>query len=66
MALVMKCDRCGKYFDYDKNKNSSNAIKIIQYRDTYKSSFNYMNEFDLCPDCIDAVYRCLDEGSRHD
>ena len=64
MALVMKCDRCGKYFDYDGIK--SNAIKIIRYRNTDKSSFNYMNEFDLCPDCMSTVYHCLDANSKHD
>lgn len=64
MAKASRCDRCGKYFDYDEIK--SNAIKIIRYRNTDKSSFNYMNEFDLCPDCMGTVYHYLDVNSKHD
>lgn len=64
MALAMRCDRCGQYFDYD--GNTPNAVKVIQYRNTDKASFTYMNEFDLCPGCMNVVYHSLDGDSKHD
>ena len=64
MALVMKCDRCGKYFDYDGNK--PNAINVIKYNNTDKLSYNYINKFDLCPDCMGVICRCLAGEFKHD
>ena len=54
MAVAMKCDRCGKY--YDNNEATRQRItnigdsKIIAMKYVYHNTS--ANRFDLCDDCV--------------
>lgn len=60
MAVVIKCDRCGKEIrqtvaDGVTFNGSTDRIKIGTQFD-YDISFTVENVFDLCPDCRAAFY----------
>lgn len=62
MAWATKCDRCGKYFDY--NSDSSDAVALMTYD---RSKDRYMveeEEYDLCPDCVKSWISWFNEKRR--
>ena len=55
MAWAMKCDRCGKFFDY--NLDDCCAMAYLIY-DVLKTKHSIDGEkYDLCPDCIESLGR---------
>lgn len=57
MALVKKCDRCGKY--YDKNiEHKQNINGRLYYEDGMCFTVDEVNtDFkDLCDDCLDKLH----------
>lgn len=67
---AMKCDRCGKYYDYyfkrevnGKNVRSQNSISLY-LKDDYG---NWADKkcYDLCPECMDKMVDFL-EGRNDD
>lgn len=60
MAVIVKCDRCGKEIrqtaaDGVLFNGSTDRIKIGTQFD-YDNSFSIKDVFDLCPDCRVAFY----------
>ena len=51
MALAMKCDRCGKYYEYC--YKDINAIALLTY-DAGKDKYCDKIRFDICPDCAES------------
>lgn len=50
MAWVVKCYRCGEYFDKESNKMSGSAFLTYKY---VKGRYNIdSEEHDLCPKCV--------------
>lgn len=51
MAFAMKCDRCGKYYEY--RPMAISCVALIPYR-IGKRECRSKEEFDLCPDCVES------------
>lgn len=70
MSSAMKCDRCGKYYDYyfkrevnGKNVNSQNCICL--YLMTRYGDLSDKQRYDLCPECMAKLKEFL-AGSDYD
>lgn len=57
MSYAMKCDRCGKYYDYyferevnGENVRSQNGI-FLYLKDKY-GNWGEKEHYDLCPECM--------------
>lgn len=61
MAWAMKCDRCGKYYEY--RPMATSGIALIPHR-IGKNECRIEGEFDLCPDCIESFNNWLMEGKN--
>ena len=49
MAKALKCDRCGKFFEYDVDHKVKNFI-VFGYRNFSMEESHIIN--DICPDCM--------------
>lgn len=54
--MALKCDNCGGYFDLSRRANS---IDII-HKDR-NSNVNLVDRMDLCPACLAAVMKALED-----
>lgn len=63
MAAAKKCDRCGKLYElYDVPDkqifgHNINGVDLTHDHD-------YIKEFDLCPDCMEALLVWLKNGKK--
>lgn len=56
MAIALKCDICGKYYDfYDNGYNTMSLSRRDLDRVSRMGSYK-----DCCPDCIEAIKNCID------
>lgn len=53
MAWTKKCDICGRFFNYDADKNNEDFIGIAER--TMSGMTAPRAAFDACPECISAV-----------
>jgi len=65
MSYAMKCDRCGKYYDYyferevnGENVRSQNSI-FLCFKDKY-GNLGEKEYYDLCPECIAKLKEFLE------
>lgn len=65
MAMAMKCDVCGKFFD---NKNDAGYIEYyilslacvgLRADGDHRCSY-HRDEYDLCPVCVEKIRELLD------
>ena len=55
MALVKKCDRCGKFYEaYNTAKDSENINGIMTLNLDDQRKYYSHDPLDLCPECKDA------------
>lgn len=60
--ISLKCDRCGKHYDYTSKDNDANGVITIK---TYKpvedlrEDCGIIDVMDLCPDCVKDLYSFL-------
>jgi hypothetical protein len=59
MATVMKCDRCGCYYDPYGDRKTANAL-YLQNPDI-GGRCECDEKYDLCPNCMDIVKYWLGE-----
>ena len=56
MAQAMKCDRCGKLYEYyegsDTFMNTKKANAVILIDKDLKQKYWSRKTYDLCPDCM--------------
>lgn len=58
MGMAKKCDRCGKYYDFNGNNNANGLVKV--YRNS-KSDITKVGPYiDLCDDCMSILNSFLD------
>lgn len=58
MAIAMKCDRCGRFYDYiEGNLNAFGYVNHNIERDTY--SVEETERYDLCPKCVVSLDKWL-------
>lgn len=63
MGWATKCDRCGKYFDYEEGATSGVALMIYDRpRDEYEVCNGI--EDDLCPECVKSYINWWNEGKE--
>ena len=63
MAWVIKCERCGKYFDWQSDETSGFAF--LTY-DHVKNRYNIDGEeYDLCPECVIDLYGQFSRKENH-
>lgn len=62
MAWASKCDRCGKYFDFDLASDASGFVFVKQTIERDYDVCDY--EYDLCPECIQSLDDWLDNGGN--
>lgn len=55
MSSARKCDRCGKYYDYNALKN----IKSKQIIGIRIQTSTYFDDYDLCPECADKLLKFM-------
>lgn len=56
MAAAKKCDRCGKF--YDRNTRINKGLYKNEFIDGIvktTSIGNYLNQIDLCDECLDEL-----------
>lgn len=59
---AMKCDRCGKYYDWQSDETSGFAFLTYEY---IKGRYNIdSEEHDLCPKCVKDLYDWLDRKEK--
>lgn len=53
-----KCDICGCFFENESKKATikRQEISLVRY-----SNGDIVREFDICPDCISALQKAIDE-----
>lgn len=59
--LALKCDNCGGYFSFG-NRKDSNGIDFIHM--DKNRNIELIDRMNLCPDCIAAVMKALDDRRR--
>ena len=62
MAVSMRCDNCGKFFEY--NRTATNAIRFAHFNVSSTglcNGYTHNETIDLCPECIAAVKNVLKE-----
>lgn len=57
--MALKCDNCGGYFDLSRGIKDANSIDII-HKDR-DPNVNLVNRMDLCPACLAAVMKALED-----
>lgn len=67
MAMVNKCDRCGKLYEHypTGNKLQYNAIRRIQ-RNAIGNTINSSYAIDLCPECINEFEKFMSVKFQED
>ena len=55
MSEVMKCDRCGKIYEKEREN-----IRILETQVCGQQ----LNKFDLCPDCVKFFHSFMDSGQN--
>ena len=62
MAWATKCDRCGKYFDWQSDETSGFAFLTYEH---IKGRYSInSDEYDLCPKCVKDLYDWLDRKEK--
>lgn len=63
MGWASKCDRCGKYFDYEEGATAGVALMVYDRpTDDYEIA-NGMAD-DLCPDCVEDYIAWWHQGKQ--
>lgn len=71
MAEILKCDRCGKHYDYKFNygftpsKSYAHSIATMYY-DNYNKKYHIIKIVDLCEDCLNDLDYFLEEKHNSD
>ena len=55
MAMAMKCDRCGKLYEYYegiREFNNSEKANGVLFIDRENNKYCKRKSYDLCPDCM--------------
>lgn len=64
MAMAMKCDICGEYYDYYKtipNKEIYfNTVDLGIRKQTDRTTLEAHNRLDCCPDCANSIKEMVD------
>lgn len=56
MSLERKCDRCGKLYEAYNISDDAHKIRGLK---TLKAGYYSYRVLDLCPECFDALTKCL-------
>lgn len=58
MAKVIQCDICGRCYHYPENFDEINRIS---FRQTDHITQHELEYFDICPDCVKAFEKLIEE-----
>jgi uncharacterized CHY-type Zn-finger protein len=63
--IAIKCDRCGAYYDIYNVKNNSEKTNGIMFLNIDKKG-NYFEHkvIDLCPECMEAVKKIVEQAEK--
>ena len=66
MARVLKCDICGKCYPFPKDNNEINRIsfKQVNYNPPHKENEYEFGYLDICPECIEAFVKLVEERKQ--
>ena len=62
MAWAKKCDRCGKYFDWQREETS--GFEFLTYNHVNGKYCVDNEEYDLCPKCVEYLYDWIDRKEK--
>lgn len=61
MAKALKCDRCGKLYEYYKpssKRKESNGLRLVDFS-LFTDNYTNRAKFDLCPSCMEQIVSFL-------
>ena len=64
MSRVIKCDRCGKYFDKYTSKKYIGGLCVIGFR-MITCGTNY-EPYDLCENCVEDLYAFMNLNKKEE
>ena len=64
MSKVIKCDRCGKYFDKFTSKRYIGGLCVRGFR-IITSAGNY-KPYDLCENCVEDLYTFMNLDKKEE
>lgn len=56
MSVARKCDRCGKYYELSRKKETNGIITMERF---ISGSYQQNEAYDLCKECREQVLRWL-------
>lgn len=59
--MALKCDNCGGYFDFDKDDAVTTIRMLNKDKQGNAYSINGVRDKDLCPACMAAVAKALED-----
>ena len=63
--MAIKCDRCGVYYDtYNAKHNAKNTNGMMFLNIDEKGDYFENNAIDLCPKCMEAVRKFVEQAEN--
>ena len=58
-----KCDRCGKYYELNRESKTPNAIS--KFKEDFCGFCNHTEKYDVCPKCMESFERWLSNENKN-